>query len=210
MSGKSEQVAPKKNGKRSAAKRKYDNSGRSRKSDLSQKAIIESLVALLVERRGGDVSIEEVARKSGLSVRTVFRFFKDKETLHRAMDSYLMSYVQSGVATMNELDFISFAKSTYDLFDRHESLTMAYLYSPFGHEARTLLRKRLNEAMIGKILQEKKIAPPLTRDQERRLALIVSLVSAKVWHDVRSDFGFTGAEMADPMAWALTTLLEKL
>ena len=194
--------------KKSNKPRKYDNSSRSAKSEQTEKNIIQALVALLVERRGGEVAMDEIAQKTGISERTIFRFFKDKKTLHQAMDEYLFSYLQASAEQMQALDFVGFGKNAYLLFDRHESLTMAYLLSPFGQEARTLFRKKLNQAMVTKIAAEKKLE--VTPERLRRLALITSLVNAKIWYDIKTDFGFSGAEMSQSVEWALTTLLEKV
>lgn len=190
----------------SAKKRKYNNSLRAERSNKTQKSIIEALVHLLVERRGGDVQLAEVARRTGIAQRTIFRFFKDKKSLHEAMDQYLMSYLQSSGEQMQSLNFVGFAKNAFLLFDKHESLTTAYVLSTFGQEARALFRKKLTQAMIAHVAQEKKIE--ITELRLKRLALITSLVNAKIWFDIRSDFGFSGLEMSEAVEWAMTTLLE--
>jgi len=198
----------KKTVKKPAKTRAYDNTNRAAKSERTEKNIIEALVELLVERRGAEVPMEELAQKTGISQRTIFRFFKDKKTLHQAMDEYLVSFLQASGEQMQAMDFVGFGKNAYLLFDKHESLTMAYVLSPFGHEARTLFRKKLNQAMVAKIAKEKNIA--LTPEKIRRLALVTSLVNAKIWYDIKSDFGFSGKEMTDAVDWALNTLLDKI
>lgn len=171
-----------------------------------QQAIIETTVALLVERRGGDVQIDEIASKMRISERTIFRFFGDKKTLHQAVDQYLTSYLQASAQQMASLSFVGFGKNAYQLFDKHEHLTLAYLYSPFGQETRRLFRKKLNDAMIAKITAEKSLN--LTPERMKRLALITSLVNAKIWHDIKADYQFSGEDMGDTVAWALNTLIE--
>ncbi len=188
------------------AGRKYDNTSRAVKSAQTQMSIIEALVALLVERRGGEVQLHEVAKRTGITERTIFRFFKDKQSLHEAMDTYLFSYLQTGVEQMKSMDFIGFAKNAYKLFDQYEALTMAYVLSPFGHEARAIFRKKLNQAMIAQIKKERKL--DLNRTQMTRVALITSLVNAKIWYDIKMEYGFTGEEMSAAIEWALKTLLD--
>jgi AcrR family transcriptional regulator len=200
--------APKKTAKKTPKTRAYDNTNRAAKSEQTEKSIIEALVKLLVERRGAEVPMEELAQKTGISQRTIFRFFKDKKTLHQAMDEYLFSFLQASGEQMATLDFVGFGKNAYLLFDKHESLTMAYVLSPFGQEARVLFRRKLNQAMVAKIVKEKNIE--LTPEKARRLALVTSLVNAKIWYDVKSDFGFSGKEMSDSVEWALNTLLENI
>ncbi len=186
-------------------KRKYNNSSRAEKSTQTQKAIIEALIELLVERRGGDVQLQDVAKRIGITQRTIFRFFKDKKTLHEAMDTYLLGYLQSSTEQMETLSFIGFAKNAFKLFDHHESLTMAYVLSPFGQEARALLRKKLTHLMIARIAAEKKIN--MNPQILKRLALVTCLVNAKIWYDLREDFGFNGEEMGEAVDWALQKLI---
>lgn len=195
--------------KKTATKaRKYNNTTRAVKARENEQRIINALVELLARRKGGDVEIKEIAEKTGLTQRTIFRFFKDKQTLHRAMDKYLLSYLQMSHEQINSMSFAGFGKNAYKIFDRHPDLTLAYVLSPFGKEARLRFRKKLNQSMIQKIRQEKKIT--LTPKISRRLAIITSLVNAKIWHDIKTEYGFTGEEMADSVEWALTTLLERI
>ncbi len=194
--------------KKPAKVRKYDNSSRAAKSEKTETNIIEALVALLVERRGGDVAMEEVAQKTGISQRTIFRFFKDKETLHKAMDDYLLSYLAASGEQLQTLNFVGFGKNAFLLFDRYEALTMAYVLSPFGKEARALFRKKLNQAMIAKIAAERGLE--LTPMRLRRLALVTSLINAKIWYDIKADYGFSGEDMGEAIEWALNALLEKV
>ncbi|MEK7356770.1 MAG: hypothetical protein AAB250_09990, partial [Bdellovibrionota bacterium] len=52
----------KKSPKRSKKNRSYDNSTRQEKVEKSQTRIIEAMVQFLVERKGGDVKIDELAK----------------------------------------------------------------------------------------------------------------------------------------------------
>lgn len=191
-----------------APKRVYNNESRLQKTEASRKLIIETLVALLVERKGGVVTFEEIAKLSKISLRSIYRLFKDKETLHKAMDEYLASYLGASNEQLARLDIAGFGKNAYAIFDRHEQLMMAYLYSPFGQEARRLFRRKLNQLMIAKILQKKPVE--MTPEVRKKLAVIVSLVNAKMWHDIKIDFEFSGEQMGTTIEWALETLINDL
>lgn len=188
--------------------RGYNNESRKQKSEASRQTIIETLVKLLVERKGGTVTFEEVAKASGVSVRSVYRFFKDKETLHEAMDNYLFSYLSAGEEELAKLDIGGFGRNAFALFDKYEDLTLAYLYSPFGLEARKLFRKKLNESMKMKIFERRAINQ--TPDNLKKLALILSIVNAKIWHDIKIDAGYSGVEMGPAVDWALRTLIDNI
>ncbi len=194
--------------KKAPKKRPYNNSTRTAKSSQTQLQIIEALVNLLAERRGGEVQIQEIADKTGITTRTIFRFFKDKKSLHEAMDVYLLSYVSAGVKKLDALDFVNFGKNVVKAFEENESITIAYVLSPLGQEARLLFRKKLNQLMMEKIASEKKIK--ITKENHPRLALIVNLVNAKVWYDLKMEHQLSGKEIEDAMGWGLDNLLKSL
>ncbi len=196
------------NKKSSPKKRSYDNSKRATQSSKNQTTIVEALVELLAEKKGGEVQIQEIAEKTGLTTRTIFRFFKDKKTLHEAMDTYLMSYLNAGSRQLNELDFVDFGRNAVRLFEEHEAITLAYVLSPLGKDARELFRKKLNKLMISKITEEYKIKQ--TAENSAKMAMIANLVNAKVWYDLKSEHELSGKQIEETIGWGLETLLEAL
>jgi AcrR family transcriptional regulator len=188
--------------------REYNSESRRKKSQASRQTIIETLVKLLVDRKGAPVTFEEIAKASGVSVRSVYRFFKDKETLHEAMDEYLFARLTMPDEQLAALDINHIGRHTFALFDENEQVTLAYLYSPFGIEARKIFRKRLHETMRVKILERKQIE--LTPENEKKLALIISIVNAKLWHDIKTDTGYSGVEIGQTVDWALSTLIDNI
>lgn len=189
-------------------KRPYNNSTRTAKSSQTQLEIIEALVHILAEKRGGEVQIQEIADKTGITKRTIFRFFKDKKSLHEAMDQYLLSYLSAGIKQLGNYDFVGFGKNAIRTFEENEPITIAYVLSPLGQEARIIFRKKLNELMMEKIASEKKIK--ITKETVPRLALIVSLVNAKIWYDLKTEHQLTGKEVEEAMGWGLESLLRNL
>ena len=193
---------------RKPKKRVYDNSLRKEEADQTQKHIIETYVNLLAERRGEDVSIEELAATSKISQRTVFRLFKDKDALYRATDLYIEQFVQVSFQKIQQTDILSFTKDVFNLFEEHENLMMAYMFSSFGVTTREIFRKRLNKLLIDQIMAAKNLK--ITRLIETRLAVIVTLINVKIWHDIRSDFKHSSKEIGQAVSWAIENLIRAL
>lgn len=189
-------------------RRTYDNSGRIERSSGNQLKIIEALVELLAERRGGEVQIQEIAERTGITKRTIFRFFKDKKSMHEAMDEYLVSYISAGSQQLIDLNFVDFGKNAVKLFEENEAVTIAYVLSPLGNEARTLLRKKLNQTMIEKISAEYNIK--MTKANHARFAIIVNMVNAKIWYDLKKEHKLPAREIEEGLGWALESLLKNL
>jgi AcrR family transcriptional regulator len=186
-------------------RRTYNNARRKRKSQALSERILQTFIVLLVKSKGQDVTFEEIAAKSKVPVRSIYRLFKDKKSLHSAIDRHMFKYLKTSLNILDEHSVGSFGKYVFNLFDSHEQLMSAYLYSSFGRDARTLFRKKLNRALITKIRAEKRIRTnPIA---QKRLAFVAALANANLWHDMKIDFGYTGADIGDSVEWAINTLI---
>lgn len=188
--------------------RKYDNSARIEKSNNNRQKIIENYVALLVEHPGEEISLEELAERAELSTRTLFRFFGDKKSLTRELETYLEAYLTKVTANLQIMTVEDFAEFSFQVFDRYENLFLAYLYTNFGQKSRVIFRKKFNALVMEKI----KAQMPLnnTVEEQQKLHFIISLINANLWSDIRSTYNTTGTEMAKPVRWAVSTLLQNL
>ncbi len=126
-------------------KRDYDNSSRALKAEQTQKHIIETYINLLAKKQGGEIPIDELAQTAGISQRTVFRFFNDKEALHQATDKYLQQYVHASLQKLQSTDILEFTRDSFKLFEKYENLVIAYMFSPYGAQTRLIFRKKLNK-----------------------------------------------------------------
>src|SRR5215471_16810510 len=63
------------------AKRRYRMSARAEAAAATRGRILDAAIALFWERPMLDISLEEVARRAGVSLPTVIRHFGDKERL---------------------------------------------------------------------------------------------------------------------------------
>lgn len=188
--------------------RKYDNSSRLEKSNSNRQKIIENYVDLLVEKRGEEISLEELAERAGLSTRTLFRFFGDKKSLTQELETYLETYVTRVAGNLQIMTVEDFADFSFKVFDEYESLILAYLYTNFGQQSRVLFRRKFNALVMEKI----KAQVPLTnsKEEQHKVNLIITLINANLWSDLRNVYGETGAEQGKSMKWAVSTLLKNL
>jgi len=188
--------------------RRYDNSSRAEKSNNNRQKIIENYVDLLVEKRGEEISLEELAVRADLSTRTLFRFFGDKKSLTRELETHLEMYVTRVAGNLQIMTVEDFAEFSFRVFDEYESLSLAYLYTNFGQQSRVLFRRKFNALVMEKI----KAQIPLTnsKEEQNKIHLIITLINANLWSDLRNVYGETGAEMGKTVKWATSTLLKNL
>lgn len=192
--------------------RSYNNSNRSEKSNLNRQKIIELYVSLLVEANGQDVPLQVLAKKSKISIRTLFRFFGDKESLNAEIDNYLAQYFLSVSENLTKMSFSEYAAYSYKVFDQYEKLFKAYLFTDFGQTSRRLFRRKFTDMMVQKLAFELGIDSRGSemRPEMRQVQLVASLINAHLWKDFKDSFGASGAEMSSTVAWAVEQLMEGL
>ncbi|MCC2678400.1 MAG: hypothetical protein K0R29_976 [Pseudobdellovibrio sp.] len=196
------------------APRKYDNTTREKKSDLNRQKIVDSYVDLLVANAGQDVTLQSLAKKTKISMRTLFRFFGDKEKLNHEIEIYLSKYLGSISAEIEKLSVAEYAAFTYEVFDRYERLFKAYLYTSFGQLSRRILRRRFHEMLIKKIIFEvtgkHTKETDLPADVLTKIRFTANLISAQMWNDLQESYSLTGKDIAPAARWAVQTLLKDL
>lgn len=194
--------------KKTKRTRKYDNSSRLEKSNGNRQKIIENYVDLLVEKRGEEISLEELAERAGLSTRTLFRFFGDKKSLSQELENYLEAYVTNIPDNLQIMTVEDFAEFAFQVFDKYESLILAYLYTNFGQQSRIAFRKKINNLLLEKIRAQ--IPVTNNKDEQHRINLIITMISANLWNDLRNVYNQTGVETGKSVKWAVGTLLKNL
>lgn len=194
--------------------RKYDNTAREKKSDLNRQKIVDTYVDLLVANEGHDVTLQVLAKKTKISMRTLFRFFGDKEKLNQEIEAYLAKYLTSIASEIEKLDVADYAAFSYEVFDRYDKLFKAYLYTSFGQLSRRILRRRFHEMLIKKIIYEVAGKPlkesDLSPEVLTKIRFVASLVSAQLWNDLQESYGLKGKDIAPTARWAVQTLLKDL
>lgn len=188
--------------------RKYDNSSRESKSNTNRQKIIENYIELLVTRRGQEISLEELAQKSDLSSRTLFRFFGDKKTLSLEIENYIAQYLSAASANLEKMSFEDFAAYVFELFDKNENLILAYLYTNFGQNSRILFRKRFLSLVVEKFKSQ--YGQTDSPEEMRKMYFVVSLLNANLWSDLRDGFELSGRDMAQTIKWAIQSLTQNL
>ncbi len=132
-------------------KRDYNNASRHDKQLLDKQKIIAVYIDMLVAAEGDEVSLQDLADKSNKSLRTLFRFFGDKESLNRELAQYLVQYSTETMANSQKMGFVEFAVFSFLTLERYENLIKAYLNTNFGLKARKIFRQKYNALLEKKL-----------------------------------------------------------
>jgi len=173
------------------------------------RARILDAVVDLVAGGAGEISVPEVARRSGVSLRTVYRYYPTRDDLLDAASDWIYRRTFGQLPLERELAGLPAAVAAgADQWEAHPELARAIAYAP---SLKALVSSRRAER-IAQIAHEVEEAAPNLSDRERREAAAVLgyLQSIRTWVTLRQDIGLDGDEAVSAVAWALRTLIDDL
>lgn len=170
---------------------------------------ILSAVADLIER--GDVdelTVPEVAEASGISLRTIYRYYPTRDELLEAAGRWIGNELMRHPypETLDEV------AETYRLgvgeFAERPGLVRALALSKLGRKVRGY-RRRERLAAIRKALRAE--IPGLTEEELRRAeAVLAYLYNMLAFTTMREENELSSDEIGDAVAWAIRTLVDDL
>jgi AcrR family transcriptional regulator len=151
-------------------------------------------------------SIPEVAREAGVSVPTVYRYFRTKQELVEGLSAYVVR--KAGLATMQPPrtppELVAMVREFYKRSEgMSEAMKMASL-SELAQEVRKEsipVRLKMIESALSSVL-------PLFSEQERiyLVRMVLLLTSSALIRAFDQYLDLSGSEAADTVSWAILAL----
>jgi len=166
-------------------------------------------VAALLERAGVDeLTMPQVAEASGISLRTVYRYYPTREQLLEAAGRWIGSELL-GQGYPQSLDDVadSFEDGCRE-FDRHPGLVRALALSQLGREVRAFRRGERLEAIRDALRAEVGDLPE--RELRHAEAVLAYLHNMLAYATVREEHGLPAGEIGQALGWAIRTLVDDL
>ncbi len=185
------------------------NSLRAQHADLTRELILRAVADLLQEESTSDISMPAVARKAGVSLRTVYRYFAAREDLLVAAADWINERMLGGVPFGGTIeDLPKLFRYACERFDEHPKLARAMALSQAGRSVRSHRRARRLEA-IRRALAD--VTDRLTEREKRgAFAVFCYLENMLAWVTMHDEGGLDGAEVGDAVEWAMRTLADDL
>jgi len=182
-------------------KRSYDNSKREAKAEATRQKIIDALIQQLIENNTPDFSVEEAAATAGVTTRTLFRHFSNKEEMLAGVSEGILKLTGKIKEPQTPADFLQVFKNTYGLFQQHPDLIKATLLSELGRGARSALAERRRKANMSALT-------PLVaslQDEEAKAvqAVLCNLITAETWLNVTTNFNLNSNNAYVVINWLL-------
>lgn len=190
------------------ARKKAGPTLRDRLNDETRRLILDAMIEQLVDTGAFEFSMFELARRAGVSARTIYRHFPSREALFDALSVRVNEQVGFHGYPTNFETAIELVRKLFPSFDRNAPLVMAQLETRKGREFRSHARKERASAIATAV----ETAAPHVDPQVRRYcaAAINCLMSSDSWHRLRMSMGMDGFESGEAVAWALNALRTEL
>jgi len=186
-----------------------ETDGRRRRAQDSRQRIVEAMLALV---HAGDPSpaAEQVAARAGVGLRTVFRHFRDMDSLYREISGVIEAELRTIVKTPFEgatprdrvLELVRRRAAAYEKIgpfrrawavNRHRSRFLEADQARFVHIAREILKRE---------------APPEVARDKLKFEALDALLSFEAWERLRRDQDLTPRRAAEVVEYAVARLLD--
>lgn len=189
-------------------KQPYHSRLREEQTKQTRERILEGLIKAMANGIA-DLSIPAVAREAGVSVPTVYRYFRTKRELVEALGGYLMEK-KMGINTStvqlprSPEELAEAVKAIFLMVERQDETVLAASASELSFEMRReALPQRLR--MIEQALAP--VADQFNEADRIRLRNVVLILSSSAMVKAFKDYlDMSGEEAADNVAWAILTL----
>lgn len=181
---------------------------REQHAEATRERILSAVAELLERGEADDLTVPDVAAASGVSLRTVYRYYPTRERLLEAAGRWIGDELlrHAYPRTLDEVAEL-FRVGCRD-FDERPGLVRALALSQLGQSVRGYRRRERVDAISEALRQE---VGQLPEDELRRAeAVLAYLHNMLAYTTLREETGLSGEAIGEALAWAIRTLVEDL
>jgi len=186
-------------------KRIYDSPLRDEQAGQTRERILAALAAQLGEARD-DFSIPNVAARAGVSLRTVYHHFPNRDSQVRAVADWIEGRLGAVDEPRSPGDLSDYAARLYERFLENESIVRAQLAPGIAEHVRAR-RRSGRVAAIDRCLRKTGVPPA---DLKLVAALLKHIISADTGVALIDKHGLTGAEAVVAGRWLVSVVVDAL
>jgi AcrR family transcriptional regulator len=179
---------------------------RERNKEEARTRILDAVIELLADGRA-EVNHDAVADRTGISRRTVYRYFDDRQKLLAAASTRVRELAGSRVAFPNDEKDLLDTRSIYEGFDRIAPIATLVRSTPEGRAMRLSQKAERQSRYIDATAEAVKDLP----ESDRLLATaMLQVLHTTPWLEMRDHWDLNGEQIGRATEWAIRTLLADL
>ena len=179
---------------------------RGEQTELTRSRILDAIVSILA-RNVADLSVEAVARESGVSRPTIYRYFRNKRAMVEAVGVEYASRLGTGDAYRTG-DLDGALAHVPGIFARWEALGPEMKVAARAANARTMLPDQLERRLSDtRRILEPHFGEMPEPDRERLVRLVMILMSSGALDLVHRYLDASSEESADLVTWTIRRLI---
>ena len=192
--------------------RQYSSPLRERHAQQTRDLILDAVTERLESHRIDEVTTREIAQSAGVSERTVYRHFPDRNALLAGLTSRLMRSLGGAhpmafpITTIDGLKDAA-VRLMAGLEEFHVAARAEALFN--ADPRRYSPDTRTNSGQFGVAVAT--LAPELDERELLRLTTVIRcLLSAQAWLRMREEFGVAGGESGPMVAWVIEAIVNEI
>jgi AcrR family transcriptional regulator len=171
--------------------------------------IEDALLGFMAKGETQRLNHDAVAEAAGLSRRTVYRYYPDRDALLKALWARTTRAAGPGVGIPKDArEVLGRLHEVYTGFDRNADALMVSLTTPEGRAVRNSVKPERVAGWRAALSNEVGALPE--RERHWALAAIQLLSTGLAWREMRDQWDMDGEEIAAACHWAIRTLLRDL
>ena len=186
----------------------YDSPLRRQQSDRTRELILDAFADQLADSGLQDFSVAKMAERAGVSVRTVYHHFPDRDALLDALDRRIDRELGDVPFPATAADIAGTVETLFRAFDANEQLVRAKFASELGRSMRQRGRARRLEALRRIVDTITTNLPP--QEARQATAVLHHLLNSEAWRSMKDEAGLDGEESGRAVGWAIRTLVAYL
>lgn len=173
---------------------------------MTRERILEAVGAIFEREPDMAFSFDDLSREAGVSRRTIFRYFKDKDELLDAFLSRTNELLGVPVWPSCEADLVDIPPDLFEALEKNSGTVHALNVSVAGREVR-LRDNKARQAAFRKSLKD--VSKGLRQQEKSYLEAVVHLLfTTSAWQIMKDHWGLEGREAGKASAWAIKILLD--
>lgn len=196
--------------------RSYHSPLRDRRAAETRALVLEALAELVTERASTEFSVQEVADRAQVSLRTVYRYFPSRQALLDGLtdlvDERMDDLRTDGEVGWQDLDqrrldgLLAAIPAVFERFDQLEPLSSAMALLSAGNQRRARGHEERTDTFREVLADE--LAGLPDEQAPATFAVVRHLVSSTTWFALREEFELDGREAGEAVARAVHDVLQ--